>query len=186
MLKTILSLIVIITFIWVVPMNAQLKNNFLEKRLIVKTNLLNLFTGKPSVSVEHFFSKSFSGELSFVQGRVNDFLFTDTYTYNGWLLRAKKYLAPVTYKQLNVYTGLYIGNLKRVIQSSGWVDNSGWFGYPGKDFAANSIRGGASMGLVFITSNRIIIDGMGSLGFGKYTTYYKADRNAKTYLDAQI
>jgi hypothetical protein len=102
------------------------------------------------------------------------------------LLRTKKYLGNVEYNRLNGYAGLYLGNLKRTIQSSGYVNNTGWFGYPGRDFAANSVRGGGSLGIIFIAKNKIIIDMMGSMGYGKYTQYYKPDKSSKAYFDAQV
>lgn len=160
----------------------------LAKRIIVKTNLLSLIAQRPTITVENFFSNTFSTELSFVQGQFNNFLATDHYDYNGFLVRAKKHFIPLDFGRVSPYAALYIGNLKRNIQTTGWVDNSGWFGYPSRNFSANSIRGGGSFGLSCITKSKIIIDGLTSLGYGKYTKIYKPDvnRNRSGYFDAQI
>ena len=160
----------------------------LTKRIIVKTNILSLIAQRPTITVEKAFSKTFSTEVSFVQGQFNNFLFTDHYDYNGFLVRAKKYFIDLDFGNVSPYTALYMGTLKRNIQTTGQVDNTGWFGYSSRDFSANSLRGGGSLGLSYISKNKIIIEGLASLGYGKYTKIYKPDvnRNPSGYLDAQI
>jgi hypothetical protein len=138
------------------------------------------------VAIEKVFSNRVSAEVSFVQGQFNNFLLTDHYDYHGFLIRAKKHLSDIGFNKVSPYAALYAGSLKRTIQTTGRVDNTGWIGYPSRDFSANSIRGGGSFGLSFITNSKIIIDGQASLGYGKYTRYYKPDRNSKGYLDAQV
>lgn len=160
----------------------------LAKTIILKTNLLSLVAQKPTVIIEKVFSKRFSAEVSFVQGQVNNFLFTDHYDYNGFLIAAKKYFTDLEFGRLSPYAALYFGNLKRNIQTKGQVDNSGFFGYPSRDFSANSIRGGGSLGLSYISKSKIIIDTHASLGYGAYTKIHKPDlnRNSIGYLDGQV
>ena len=166
--------------------SSQKTNKPLTKRIIVKTNVLNLVAGRPTFTIEKIFSNTFSTEISFVQGQINNFFFTDHYDYNGFLIRAKKHFTNLDYDKVSPYTALYIGNLNRTIETSGWVDNSGYFGYPSRDFSSNSIRGGASLGLSFITKNKIIIDASTSLGYGRYFTYHKPDMDFRGYIDMQI
>lgn len=158
----------------------------LSKNVFVKTNLLNLIAKSPAITVEKLFTKTFSAELSFVQGRFDHFLFTDHYRYNGFLLRAKKYLSVPEYNQATPFAGIYIGNLKRDIQTPSFVDNTGWISYPSRDFSAHSIRGGATAGLTFVSRKRIVVESLVSLGLGRYVAYYKADKNSKGYLDTQL
>jgi hypothetical protein len=115
-------------------------------------------------------------------------LFSDHYDYHGFLIRAKKHFTDFDLENVSPYAALYFGNLKRTIQTAGRVDNSGWFGYPSRDFSANSIRGGGSLGLSYITKSKIIVDGLMSLGYGAYTKVYKPDvnRNSSGYLDTQL
>lgn len=159
-----------------------------QKRIMVKTNVLNLFARRPIVSVEKAFTSSFSTEVSFVQGEFNNILFTDHYDYHGILVRLKKYISPLTSGQVNPYLGMYIGNLIRNLESEGRTDNSGFFSYPGKHLKANSIRLGGTLGVAFFSKSNIVIDGQASLGFGKYFKYYSRDPNHyySGYLDTQI
>jgi hypothetical protein len=156
------------------------------KRVILKTNVLSLIAQRPTVTVEKAFSKRFSAEVSFVQGKFNNFLSTDHYNYSGFLVRAKKHFGEFDLGQISPYAALYMGDLKRQIQTIGRVDNTSWIGYPSRDFSANSIRGGGSIGLCFVAKNKIIVDGLASLGYGKYTRIYKPGTNSKGYLDAQV
>jgi hypothetical protein len=167
---------------------AQETSSALTKRIIVKTNLLSLVARRPTVTLEKMFSNSVSAEASFVQGEFNDFLFTDHYDYSGFLLRAKKHFTDLEFGGISPYVALYVGNLRRTIQTTGQVDNTGFWGYPSRDFSANSIRGGGSLGLSYISKSKIIVDGLMSLGYGKYTRVYKPDvnRNSSGYLDTQI
>ena len=161
----------------------------LTKRVIVKTNLLSLVAQRPTVTVEKVFSSSFSAEVSFVQGQFNNFLFTDHYDYNGFLVRAKKYFTNLDFGSVNPYAAVYVGNLKRNIQTTGGQNGgSGWIGYPSRAFSANSVRGGGSLGLSYISKSKIIVDGLMSLGYGTYTKVYKLDVNRSSggYLDAQV
>ena len=156
----------------------------LTKRIIVKTNVLSLIAQRPTVTIEKVFTKTFSTEISFVQGEFNNFLFTDHYEYQGFLLRAKKYIINVDFGKISPYGAFYIGNLMRTILTTGQVDNSGYWGYPSRNFYANSIRGGFSLGIAYFSKRKINIDGLMSLGYGMYR---KADReNFNGYLDLQV
>src|SRR5438034_1335129 len=68
---------------------AQTTTRPLTRRVIVKTNVLSLIAQQPTISVEKAFSKTFSTELSFVQGQFNNILLTNHYDYQGFLIRAK-------------------------------------------------------------------------------------------------
>ena len=160
----------------------------LEKRLIVKTNVLSLIAQRPTVSVEKLFPNRLSAELCFVQGQFNNILFTDHYDYGGFLLRLKKFTDDFKFGQVNPFLGTYIGNLKRNIQTEGRTDNSGWFGYPSRYFTANSIRAGGTFGLTYFAKSKFVIEGLGSLGYGRYLNLDKSDpnTNGNGYLDMQV
>lgn len=156
------------------------------RRVIVKTHLMNLLAQSPTLTIEKPFSQEFSVEVSFVRGKVNDIFYYDHYNYNGFLVRAKRYFEKLDYAKLCPYIALYLGNLKRNIQSAGSAGVYGLFGYPSHDFSANSIRAGGSAGLTFVGKKRFVIEGLISLGYGKYTKYYKPEKATKGYLDAQF
>lgn len=160
----------------------------LQKRIIVKTNLFSLIAQKPTVSIEKAITQKVSAELSFVQGRFNNFFLTDHYTYNGYLLRVKKYVSDLYLNSVNVYGGLYLGILRRVIQSEGWTTANGYVGYPSRNFSANSIRGGGSLGFCYFTKTKIIFDTQLSTGYGRYLhlDYSNPNTRSKGYPDLQI
>ena len=165
------------------------QNKSLEKRIILKTNILSLLAKRPTISIEKNFSKTFSAEVSFVQGEFNNFLFTDHYDYNGFLIRFKKYLENIEYRTLNAYAAGYMGNLKRNIQTEGRsIGSAGYFGYPSRDFSSNSLRFGGSFGLLYATKSGIVIDGQASFGYGRYLNIDKTDPStySKGFLDTQI
>jgi hypothetical protein len=160
----------------------------LTKRVIVKTNLLSIITHRPTITIEKIFTKTFGIEASFVQGEFNNFLLTDHYDYNGFLVRAKKYVNNIGYGKLSPYVAAYVGNLKRNIQTQGQTDNTGFFSYPSRDFMSNSIRFGGSFGLLYVTKGRIIIDQQTSLGYGRYLNLDKSNPSTYSngYLDVQM
>lgn len=176
------------TFIFLLPYSYSQETKPLEKRIVVKTNILNLIAGVPTFSLEKFLTKRTSIEASFVKGQFNNFLFTDHYDYTGFLIRTKIFVGEVTFGSLHPYGALYIGNLKRNIKTQGQSNNNGWFGYPSRDFSANSIRGGGTLGLAFFSKNKFTIDGQGSLGYGRYIHIYTSDPNVYRtgYLDLQL
>ena len=106
--------------------SAQETTRPLTKKVILKTNVLSLLAQRPTISVEKAFSKTFSVEISFVQGQFNNFLFTDHYDYNGFLIRTKKYLEDLDFGVINPYGAFYAGCLQRNFQTTGQTDNSGW------------------------------------------------------------
>lgn len=167
---------------------AQNSDKPITEKLIVKTNLLNLLAQRPGISVEKPLSPTVSFELSYVQGKFTNILFTDHYAYKGFILRAKKYFGKSTYGNLRPYLGGYVGNLERNIFSIGRTDNSGWFGYPSRNFTANSLRTGGTFGLALITKGHVIFDAQTSLGYGRYLHLDKTNPNtyANGYLDAQV
>jgi hypothetical protein len=182
-------IITIIAIALTVSAFSQESRTLLTKRLIVKTNLLSLVAQRPTVTIEKVFSNRFSAEVSFVQGQFNNLLFTDHYNYNGFLLRAKKHFTDIDFGSVSPYVAVYLGSLKRNIQTAGGqIGSNGWFGYSARDFSASSVRGGGSLGLSYISKSKIIFDAVMSLGYGKYTKVYKPDvnRNSSGYLDAQV
>jgi hypothetical protein len=167
---------------------AQETSRPLVKRVIIKTNLLSFLAQRPTVTIEKVFSNRFSAEVSLVQGQFNNLLFTDHYDYNGVLITAKKYFKDLEFGSLSPYAAVYIGNLKRNIHTEGHVDNTGYWGYPSRNFSANSIRSGGSLGLSYVSKSKMIVDGHASLGYGRYRKIYKPDvnRNSTGYLDVQV
>lgn len=160
----------------------------LEKRILLKSNLLSLVAGQPTFSLEKFLTKKVSIEVSFVKGQFNNFLFTDHYDYNGILIRTKLFPHDVEFGLLHPYGGFYLGNLKRNIKTQSRSTNNGWFGYPSRDFSSNSIRGGGTLGLAFFSKSKFIIDGQTSIGYGKYIHLDKSDPSTygNGYLDMQL
>jgi hypothetical protein len=188
-MRNIRRLFSLVLFIFVTTtVSAQEPIRPLTKRVFVKTNVLSLLAKRPTFSVEKAFSKTFSTEVSFVQGQFNNFLLTDHYDYKGLLIRAKKYFIGLDYGAVSPYVAVYAGNLKRHIQTTGQVDNTGFWGYPDRNFSANSIRGGGSLGFAYFTKSKFVLDGQGSLGYGRYLNIDKSDPDTyfKGYLDVQV
>lgn len=181
--------IILIAFTLTISAFSQEAGRPLTKKVIVKTNLLSLLAQRPTFTIEKVFLNNFSAEVSFVQGQFNNFLFTDHYDYNGFLVRVKKHFTDLDFGRVSPYAAVYVGNLKRSIQTTGGqIGSSGWIGYPSRDFSANSVRGGGSLGLSYISKSKIVVDGLMSLGYGTYTKVYKPDlnRNSNGYLYAQV
>lgn len=182
MLKRIFFLLALITSL---SAFSQSKDRPINKRIIVKSNLLNLVAGQPSVSAEKFFPNGFSAEFSYVQGTFDNFLFTDRYKYNGFLVRAKKYILDIEHGSGSPFIGVYFGNLTREIKTEGYTDNTGWFSFPTRNFKANSFRTGASIGYTYIFENKILLEAQTGLGYGAYPKSQRPE-NYKGYLDAQV
>ena len=172
----------ILTFLFSNPSYSQETLRPLTKKIIVKTNVMNLLAKRPALTIEKVFSKRFSAEFSFVQGEVNDLLLTDHYEYIGVLFRAKKYMSDLDYGRLSPYAGLYIGSLKRDLQSDGVILSVDY----SRDFLANSIRAGGTLGFTYISYKKFVLDALVSLGYGKYVKYYKEDNLSNGYLDCQF
>jgi hypothetical protein len=160
----------------------------LEKKLIVKSNVLSLIAQRPTISVEKLFQNRISAELCFVQGQFNNILFTDHYSYSGFLLRLKKYTNDFKFGDVNTFLGTYVGTLTRNIETEGRTDNSGWFSYPSRYFSANSVRAGGTMGLTYFSRSKFVFEGLGSLGYGRYVNLNKSDpgTDSNGYLDLQV
>ncbi|PSR52691.1 hypothetical protein AHMF7605_03700 [Adhaeribacter arboris] len=170
------------------PGFAQEKNDAWENRILVKTNIFNLLAQRSTFSVEKVFKQGYGAEISFVQGKFNYFLFTDHYYYRGFLLRTKKYFGKGKLGVIYPYLGVYAGNLKRTIQTNGQSDHTGWFGFPSRDFSAQSVRGGGTLGIACFFKSKIVVDGQTSLGYGRYLSHKQTNPNtyAKGYLDMQV
>ncbi len=170
------------SLLFAVHVFCQQKNN-----LYLKTNLLSLVAQRPTITLEKSVTNKFSVEVSYVQGSFNNFLFTNEYNYNGILIKGKIYFEPIASGKVIGYGGVYLGNLKRKIESEGYVDNTGWINLPYKNLTANSIRGGGSLGVVCFSRSRFLLDVCSSLGYGKYTKILEGSSKGKNgYLDAQL
>lgn len=159
------------------------------KGVIVKSNLINLLAKRPAISVEKALSSSFSLEASYVTGETTAMPFADEYSYNGFLLRGKKYLSVLQKNKSNLYYGAYFGNLNRTIKKEGYVHPTGFFlSSPDRNFSSRSVRTGGSLGILFIPIPNIIIDGSASLGYGRYfdTKNKSLQLAPRGYMDAQI
>jgi hypothetical protein len=178
--------ILFISFIvFILPIFSKGQSTEKPGTLILKTNLLNLVAKGPSVSFEHFVNQSYSLEFTYMKGEFNDVLFTDHYDYEGFLLRGKKFFNGMEKGQLSHYLGAYTGILNRNIHT---VGHEGLFGYPDRDFSAQSIRGGLSIGAEWLSKNNFVADIQTSLGYGKYINLDKSDPDTYSngYLDTQI
>ena len=154
----------------------------LTKRIMVKTNLLNLLAQKPTVSVEKVLGKNISAEVSYVQGAINNTLYTDHYDYKGWMLKVKKYLTDLRPGIGIPSVSAYTGNLDRTIQ------RKRWFGYPYRNFSSNSIRGGLSAGIIYFTRSRFVFEEQNGLGYGRYLNLDRPNANTyhTGYLDVHV
>ena len=159
-----------------------------ENRLLIKTNVLSLVARRPTISFEKLLPNGFSAELCLVQGQFNNLLLTDHYDYSGFLLRLKKYSSRFVPGEANPFMGAYIGNLTRNIATEGGSDRTGWFSFPSRYFRGNSIRAGATVGLTYFTKGRLAIEGLGSMGYGRYLNLDALDPDtySKGYFDLQV
>ena len=157
--------------------------------LIVKTNLLNLVAKRPTVSVEKTFSDLYGLEIAYTFGEIKNLGYRDYYYYDGFLLRAKKYIRPIKKHEANAFYGAYFGNLNKTIVSHGTVDNTGFFSFgQDRDFSANSLRYGGTFGLSFIPKQHFLLEGLTGLGYGNYFNVQN-NLNSKTpngYFDFQL
>lgn len=158
--------------------------------LIVKTNLLNLVAKRPSISLEKTFFNIYGLELSYASGEMRHMLSRDYYEYEGFLLRAKKYLVPIEKREANAFYGLYVGTLKKTIQNQG-RSGEGFFdtSTATRDFKANSVRFGGNFGVMFIPAKHLTLEALTGFGYGKYfnmksNPIYSAP--PKGYLDFQL
>ena len=171
------------------PVFSQEANRLVNKGIIVKTNLLSLVARRPTVSIEKTFRGNLGIEASYVQGQFHNILLTDYYSYNGFLIRAKKYFLDLDYTYPSPFIGIYTGNLFRNIKTEGGsLDNRGWVGYPSRNFSSNSLRGGGTFGISYLTKRKFIIEGLGSIGYGRYINLDKSDPNTYSngYPDVQV
>ena len=155
---------------------------------MIKTNLTNLIFNNPTISLEKFIVKSVSLEASMIQGNTSLIPFIDDYKYDGFLLRAKKFVNTPLYGNFSPYGAVYLGNLNRDIYYEGYVDHTGFVVVASKKFKDQSIRGGGSAGLIYSTKSKIIFDAQTSLGYGKYLNRDKGfpTKHGGGYLDIQI
>ncbi len=137
--------------------------------LIVKTNVLNLVMKRPALSIEKTFSDKYGLELSYTSGEIKNIGHLDYYHYEGFLLRAKKYIKPIRKKEANAFYGAYFGNLDRKIITHSSIDRTGFFSWGrNRDFEASSLRYGGTFGVSFIPNKHFLIEGLAALGYGNY------------------
>lgn len=137
--------------------------------IIVKTNLLNLVAKRPTLSLEKIFADVYGLEASYVFGEIKNFGFHDYYYYDGFLLRAKKYIRPIKTREVNAFYGVYLGNLNKTVVSHGTVDNTGFFSLgQNRDFKANSLRYGGNFGVSVIPKKHFFVEGLTGFGYGNY------------------
>ena len=165
---------------------SQENKSSLHPTYLVKTNLLSFAASRPTFSLEKVFTPTISAELSFTQGRFNDFLFTDEYSYSGFLLRMKKYITPFVTETITPYVGAYTGNLRRTIRTKGRVDPTGWNSIGSRDFSAQSIRAGGTIGVAYLSRQHFVFDGQTSFGYGRYVHIIRPDTHLNGFADVQI
>lgn len=157
--------------------------------VIVKTNVLNLVMKRPTLSIEKTFSEKYGLELSYTSGEIKNIGNLDYYHYEGFLVRAKKYIKPIRKKEANAFYGAYFGNLDRKIITHGSVDRTGFFSWGrNRDFDANSLRYGGTFGVSFIPKKHFLIEGLTGLGYGDYYNVKSNLWNKPSggYLDFQL
>jgi hypothetical protein len=157
--------------------------------LIIKTNLLNLVAKRPTLSVEKTFSDLYGLEVAYTSGEIKNFGYRDYYHYDGFLLRAKKYIRPIKNREANAFYGAYLGNLNKTIISHGEVDRTGFISLgQTRDFKANSLRYGGTFGVSFIPKKHFLLEGLTGLGYGNYFNVHN-NLNSKLpngYFDFQL
>lgn len=173
-----------LTFVFLISGFSQNKDFEKPQTLLIKTNLLNLLAKGPSLSIEKFLNQTYSLEFTYMKGEFNNLLLTDHYDYSGFLIRGKRYFDVLKKGDFSSYAAVYTGLLRRNLYTVGRNDNTGFLSYPGRDFSANSIRTGASLGESWLLKNNVVIDVQCSLGYGRYLN---TDPSEGTwYLDTQI
>ncbi len=137
--------------------------------LLIKTNVLNLVAKRPTIAVEKIFSNLYGLELAYSSGQIKNFVNLDDYQYEGFLLRAKKYIHPVKKREANAFYGAYFGSMNKRVVSHGTVDHTGFFSWGrDRDFKANSLRYGGTFGVSFIPGKHFLLEGLTGLGYGDY------------------
>jgi len=160
-----------------------------DTHLLIKTNVINLVAKRPTTAVEKIFSNLYGLELAYSAGELKNLGHLDYKRYDGFLLRAKKYIQPIKKKEANAFYGAYFGNLNKRIISHSTIDNTGFFSWgSNRDFKANSIRYGGTFGVSFIPGKHFLLEGLSGMGYGDY---YHVQNNLQNklpggYFDFQL
>jgi len=148
--------------------------------IIVKTNVLNLIAKRPAFAIEKTFSDLYGLEFAYTSGEIKNLGYRDYLHYEGFLLRAKKYIRPIKKREANAFYGAYLGNLNKNVISHREVDNTGFFSFGrDRDFTAGSLRYGGTFGVSFIPGKHFLLEGLTGLGYGDY---YHVKNNLKNQL----
>jgi len=156
---------------------------------MVKTNIVNLVAKRPTIAIEKTFSNRYGLELAYTSGEIKNLGYRDYLHYEGFLLRAKKYIRPMKKREANAFYGAYFGNLNKTIVSPGTIDNTGFFSFgQDRDFKAGSLRYGGTFGISFIPAKHFLLEGLTGVGYGDY---YHVQNNLKNklpggYFDFQL
>jgi len=160
-----------------------------EPGLMIKTNILNLIAKRPAIAIEQTFSDFYGLELAYTSGEIKNLGYRDYFHYEGFLLRAKKYIRPIKKREANAFYGVYFGNLDKTVVSHRSVDETGIFSWGrNRDFSAGSLRYGGTFGVSFIPGKHFLLEGLTGLGYGDY---YHVHNNLKNrlpggYFDFQL
>ncbi|MGM9475574.1 hypothetical protein ACS5PU_04050 [Pedobacter sp. GSP4] len=130
---------------------------------------MNLIAKRPTIAIEKTFSELYGLELAYTSGEIRNFGYRDYNSYEGFLLRAKKYIRPIKKREANAFYGVYFGNLDKTVVSQRVVDDTGFFGWGrDRDFKAGSLRYGGTFGVSFIPGKHFLLEGLTGLGYGDY------------------
>jgi len=155
--------------------------------LNLKTNLLNLAAKRPSFSVEKMIKQYYGLEFSYSSGELN---WGRDYRYDGFLLRAKRYVSEIRTNEAIPFFGIYAGNLnKKIISNNAYTHPTGYLSFGNdRNFKANSIRSGVNAGVLYLPAKRILLEVTTGGGYGKYFNIesFEEKKPPKGYVDFQL
>lgn len=165
----IIGLIILIFFFAASNIHSQ------ERKVSINTNILNLVASGPSLAVNYDMSINWSIQLYGSTGRFNGI----GYTFKTGVIDFKYRLSK------NMYVGPYLRYIEKKIYRPGYVDATGFFSTPGRDFQGRGISPGASFGFNIVDNKRLNIEAFVGGGYGKFISQ-RGDKTGSGFLDARI
>ncbi len=164
-----LRLLVIMLFVASSMLYAQ------ERKFSINTNVLNLVARGPSLSLNYDMSTFWSIQLYGSAGSFNGI----GYSYKTGIIDFKYHLSE------NMYVGPYLRYIEKTIYRPGFVDRTGFFSTPGRDFQGKGLSPGANFGFNIINEKRFNLESFIGIGYGKFISQ-RGDKAGSGFMDARI